>query len=271
MKLTICNEMFEDWDLSDVFHKAKEIGYEAVEIAPYTIKDSAFDITPSEREAIRRAAEEVGIEIAGLHWLFVKPEGLHVNGPDAALREKTRDYLLELVRLCSDLGGKVMVIGSPKQRNVVEGVTDEQAFEWARETFRASAELAGERDVLLCFEPLNSEITNFITTPDEALTLIEAVDHPNFQMILDVYSSSVEKLDIPAEIRKHADRIRHVHTNDDNGYVPGSGGADYPAIIAALREVGYDGYLSVEVFDFKPDPITIAQQSYDFLRGLVPA
>jgi sugar phosphate isomerase/epimerase len=270
MKLALCNEMFEGWRLADVFAVAAELGFDAVEIAPYTVAESAYDITPAQRNAIRRDAERAGVEIAGLHWLFVSPKGLSLNGPDAALRATTRDYLMELVRFCSDVGGRIMVLGSPQQRNVVEGVTRDEAFAYARDTFRACAELAGELDVLLCMEPLTTKSTNFITTPTEALSLIEAVNHPNFQMILDVYSSSAENLDIPFEIRRFAPWIRHVHANDDNGYLPGSGGADYDGIVAALREVAYAGYLSVEVFDFKPDPRVIASRTIEFLRKHVP-
>lgn len=271
MKLTVCNEMFEDWKIDDVLVFSKEVGYEAVEIAPFTLAETAYDISQSERARIRAVAADVGIEIAGLHWLFVSPKGLHVNGPDAVIRRKTRDHLCELIHLCADLGGRNMIIGSPQQRHVEDEVGFDQAFAWACEAFRVAAELAGEKDVMLCFEPLNSGITNFMRNPTEAMALVKAVAHPNFHMMMDVYSSSLEDLDIPAEIRAHSEYIHHIHTNDDNGYSPGSGGADYPAIIEALRDVDFDSYLSVEVFDFEPDPKTIAQESYDFLRSLVPA
>jgi sugar phosphate isomerase/epimerase len=271
MKLTVCNEMFEDWKIDDVLAFSKEVGYEAVEIAPFTLAETAYDVSQAERSRIRAVAAEVGIEIAGLHWLFVSPKGLHVNGPDAVIRRRTRDHLCELIHLCADLGGRNMIIGSPEQRRVEDEVGFDQAFAWAVETFKEAAELAAEKDVMLCFEPLNSNITNFMRNPTEVMDLVHAVGHPNFHMMVDVYSSSLENLDIPAEIRAHADYIHHIHTNDDNGYSPGSGGADYPAIIQALNDVEFDSYLSVEVFNFEPDPKTIAQESYDYLRSLVPA
>ena len=120
MKIAICNEMFEDWKIEDVFAYAAELGYEAVEIAPFTLADSVLDISDTERARIRKAAEAAKIEIAGLHWLLVSPPGLYVNHPDAEIREETRDYFLALVNLCADLGGEVMVIGSPQQRNVMD-------------------------------------------------------------------------------------------------------------------------------------------------------
>jgi sugar phosphate isomerase/epimerase len=269
MKLAICNELFERWDLPDTFALAGDLGFDGVELAPYTIAESAFDITARRRESIRIAADRAGVAIVGLHWLLVAPKGLHLTTPDATTRNATRDYFLELIRLCADLGGTIMVVGSPRERSLLEGVSYREAFEYARETFVRCAELAGDKGVTLCFEPLNSRSTDFINTPAEAAELIRAVGHPHFQMILDVYSSSAEGLDIPAEIRAHRNRIRHVHANDDNGYAPGSGHADYASIVQALREARYEGYLSVEVFDFRPDPETIARQSAKFLHGLV--
>ena len=85
---------------------------------------------------MREAAARNGIEIAGIHWVLVKPEGLYINHPDRSLRERTAKYFCDLVDFCADLGGKVMVVGSPKQRNVLPGVSREQAWDWAAATFR---------------------------------------------------------------------------------------------------------------------------------------
>ena len=94
MKLAICNEMFEDWKIEDVFIYTAELGYEAVEIAPFTLADSVLDISDAERSRIRKAADAAKVEIAGLHWLLVSPPGLYINHPDAEIREETRDYFL---------------------------------------------------------------------------------------------------------------------------------------------------------------------------------
>ena len=162
-----------------------------------------------------------------------------------------------------------MVIGSPQQRNVMEPLSFEEAWEYARTTFAEGAELAGERDVMLCMEPLSSDQTNFITNPDKAAEMVRDVNHPNFQMILDVCSTAKEGLDMPMQIRNHAPHVAHFHSNDDNGYLPGSGAVDYPPIIEALKEINYSGYVSTEVFDFNPDPQTIAKQSIEFVKSLL--
>ena len=119
------------------------------------------------------------------------------------------------------------------------------------------------------WEPLSSDQTNFITNPDKAAEMVKAVNHPNFQMILDVCSTAKEGLDMPTQIRNHASHVAHFHSNDDNGYLPGSGGVDYPPIIGALKEIDYKGYVSTEVFDFNPDPQTIAKQSIEFVKSLL--
>ena len=269
MKLAICNEMFENWKIEDVFTYTAGLGYEAVEIAPFTLADSVLDISQAERARIRKAAETAKVEIAGLHWLLVSPPGLYINHPDAEIRNETRDYFLALIELCADLGGRVMVIGSPQQRNVMEPLTFEEAWDYARETFTEGAALAGDKNVMLCMEPLSSDQTNFITNPDKAVEMVNAVNHPNFQMILDVCSTAKEGLDMPTQIHNCAPHVAHFHSNDDNGYLPGSGNVDYPPIIEALKAINYSGYVSTEVFDFKPEPKTIAKRSIDFLKTLV--
>ena len=148
-------------------------------------------------------------------------------------------------------------------------MTPEQAWSYAQETFAACAKFAQEQDVILCMEPLASQHTNFISTPAEAVEMVKAVNNPNFQIILDVTSTAAENLDMPTQIRTYAEHVAHFHTNDDNGYLPGSGNVDYPPIIEALKEINYTGYLSTEVFNFEPDPETIARRSIEFLQPLV--
>src|SRR5262249_46629619 len=138
MKFAICNEIFRGWKPDRVFEYTAGIGYSAVEIAPFTLANSVNDVSAAERQALRNAASRHGIEIAGIHWVLMKPEGLYINHTDAGIRSRTGDYLCALVTFCGDIGGRVMVVGSPKQRNVMPGVSREQAAEWAAEGFRSA-------------------------------------------------------------------------------------------------------------------------------------
>ena len=266
MKFAICNEIFQGWKLEDTFAYAAQAGYDGVEIAPFTLANSVNDISAAERRRIREAAARAGVEIVGLHWLLVKPEGLHLTSPDAALRERTARYFCDLVDGCADFGGRVMVVGSPKQRHVLPGVAPAQAWEWATAAFREPVKRAEERGVTLCFEPLAPAETNFINTAAEAIRFVQQFDSPRFKIILDVKAMCAEAKPIPQIIRESWPHFAHFHANDKNLKGPGFGDVDFAPIAAALAEVGYAGYVSVEVFQFEEGPETIATKSIECLR-----
>ncbi|MCY2951936.1 MAG: sugar phosphate isomerase/epimerase [Planctomycetota bacterium] len=266
MKFAICNELFEGWAWEKVCGFAREIRYHGIEIAPFTLAERAELIDPQRRLEIRRIAEAQGLEIIGLHWLLVKPAGLYVTHPDAGIRRQTADYFCGLAELCGDLGGKVMVIGSPKQRSLLPGVTPEQAMGFAVEVYGAALEIAAKRGVTLAIEPLTPKETDFINTAAEGIELIQRIGHPSFRLHLDVKAMSAEAKPIPDVIRASAKHLAHFHVNDPNLLGPGMGEVRYEPIIAALREVGYDGWLSVEAFDFKAGAERIARQSVEYLR-----
>ncbi|UCD81644.1 MAG: sugar phosphate isomerase/epimerase, partial [Desulfobacterales bacterium] len=181
MKIAICNELFEGWPIETIFEYAAQLGYDAVELAPFTLAQTAWDISSSERVKIVAAAESAGVEIAGLHWLLVGPEGLYINHPDKEIRKKTQNYLKDLIDLCGDLGGKVLVHGSPNQRNIKEGWDPADTWKRARETFEVCAEAAEKRGVFYCLEALTTADTNFINTIDQAFEMVAEIGHPNFQ------------------------------------------------------------------------------------------
>lgn len=266
MKFSICNEIFEAWPFERLCDFVRELGYHGLELASFTFADSAELISAQRRREIRQTAESRGLEIVGLHWLLVKPPGLYITHPDAAIRRKTADYFCRLVELCADLGGKVMVIGSPKQRSFLPGVTRAQAFDYAQEVFTPALDPAAKLGVTLVLEPLGPKETDFIQTAAEAIELIDRIAHPNFRLNLDVKAMSSESKPIPEIIRDSARYIAHVQVNDPNLLGPGMGDVKYEPIIAALREVGYDGWLSVEAFDLKPGPEHLARESVEYLR-----
>ena len=143
MKFAICNEIYQDWKLADAMAHAARTGYDAIEIAPFTIAKYVTEISPAQRQQIRDDAARAGIVICGIHWVLVDAEGMYLNHSDAVVRERTAKYFCDLVDFCADIGGKVIVVGSPKQRNLLPGVTMPQAWDWATETFRDSVKRAG--------------------------------------------------------------------------------------------------------------------------------
>src|SRR5439155_12213485 len=139
MRYAICNETFEGWDHQRVCRLVADLGYGGLEIAPFTLAPRITDVSLERRQTLRREAEECGLRIIGLHWLLAKTEGLHLTSPDEAVRRRTAEYLVELARCCRDLGGELMVFGSPAQRRIPAGANKEQAADYAVDTFRRAA------------------------------------------------------------------------------------------------------------------------------------
>jgi len=268
MKFAICNEMFEGWEFGKVCEAASEAGYSGVELAPYTLGKPANEVTAGERKALREAARTAGVEISSTHWLLAQTTGLHINSPDNAIRDRTIEYLIHLIHLSADIGAGVMVFGSPKQRCICEGLTPEQAWNLAADTFKAIGPALEDRGVTLCLEPLAPAETDFLNTAAEVARMIREIDSPRIQLLLDVKAMSSESKPMPDIIRDNRSIAKHFHANDANMRGPGFGNTDFVPIAAALKEIDYQGWVAVEVFDFSPDPVTIAVKSMEYLRSV---
>jgi sugar phosphate isomerase/epimerase len=268
MKFSLCNEMFEDRPMAEVCSVAKRLGYNGIEIAPFTLSTSAEDISSELRKQTRQIIVDHGLDTVGLHWLFAGPKGLHITTSDKKIRGRTKDYLSCLLDLCSDLGGRVLVLGSPKQRSLAVGQTAEDGTARAVELLASVLDKAGELGLTICLEPLSPVETNFINTVAEGMEIVRQVNHPSLKIHLDVKAMYSEPTPVPDIIRSvKADDIGHFHVNDPNLYGPGMGDVDYGPIAEAIRDIGWDKWLSVEVFKYDPDPETIARRSIDYLHS----
>ncbi|MEM3569441.1 MAG: sugar phosphate isomerase/epimerase [Thermoproteota archaeon] len=266
MKLSICNEMFSGMEVTEVFPRVKRFGYDGVEIAPFTIAGNVEKISMEKRSEIRRKALENDIEVVGTHWVLVCDRNVNLFSSSGEANREAVDYLKKIVEFTSDIGGKIVVFGSPKQRNVPSKEVFRQAWKSAVYVFREIGDFASGRMVTLCIEPLSSDQTSFINNVSEANKLITEVNHENIKLILDVRSMCDEKRSFKDIIKEGGANLKHFHANDCNGYIPGSGSANYREIVQGLLEINYLGYLSVEVFDFKPSPETIAAKSIENLK-----
>jgi len=266
MKFAICNETYQNWELPRLCEHVAGCGYHGLELAPFTLKDDPRELTEEEAEAIGETVRAAGLEVVGLHWLLVKPAGMHITTPDDAVRRDTAAFARHLVRLCAAMGGTIMVWGSPKQRTLPEGVKYQDGFNRAVEVLRSVAETAGPLGVTIAMEPLTPKETNFLTTAAETVNLIHAVDHPACRLHLDVKAMSSEAATIPQVIAANKKYTAHFHANDPNMRGPGFGEVEFVPIAKALKASGYDGYVSVEVFDYTPDPQTIASKSIEYLK-----
>jgi len=268
MKFGICNEIFQGWSLDDTFAYASKAGYDLVEIAPFTVAKYVTEISAAERARIKESAARAGIGISGLHWVLVQAEGMYLTDPDAAVRARTARYFVDLVDCCAELGGNRIIVGSPKQRNILEGVSPEEAWTWATEVFRDAVRQAEDRGVVICFEPLAPSETNFVNTAAEGIRFAEQFASPAMSIILDVKAMCSEIKPIPQIIHESAGRFEYFHANDANLKGPGFGDIDFHPIAAALREAHYDGIVSVEVFKFEEGAEVIATRSIEYLRSV---
>jgi sugar phosphate isomerase/epimerase len=265
MRYAICNETFEGWDHPRICKLISSLGYQGLEIAPFTLAGRITEVSAERRRELKRQAEDHGVTLIGLHWLLAKTTGLHLTSMDANVRQATAEYIGELARACADLGGDILVFGSPAQRRIPAGATREQAMDNAAATFKMAAQVIGDCGVKLCIEPLSPPEADFINTAKEGEELIARVGHPAFRLHLDVKAMSTEDKPTPQVIREHAAKMYHFHANDPSRG-PGFGATDFVPIFQALADVGYPGWVSVEVFDYSPDPETIARESIRYMR-----
>ena len=271
MKIALCNEVLAELPLARQCEVAATLGYDGLEIAPFTLAEAPERITSAEAGAIRRTVESFGLRVTGLHWLLVKPAGLSLTGPDAALRARTLDVMRRLTALCAELGGSVLVHGSPKQRAVAAGDSPETALERLRDGLARIAEVAGAHGVTYCIEPLARTETRLVNTVEEAAALVRAIDHPNLRTMIDCSAAGATEAVPVAELIDRwlpSGLVAHIQVNDPNRRAPGQGAMRFAPILAALARNRYRGVVSVEPFDYVPDGIGSAAFAIAYLRGL---
>ncbi len=266
MNYAICNETFQDWNLEETCREVAGAGYQGIEVAPFTLGKDVRAIGSHERQEFASIAQRAGLQVVGLHWLLVSPPDLSLTSQDEAVRAETADYLAALVDFCSDLGGRIMVLGSPAQRRIPAGDTREIAADRLLACLSPALDRAVRQGVTICLEPLPPPESELVLNLQEAVDLVRRVDHPNLRTILDVKSASSQPQPIPDLIRQYAPLIAHVHANDANRRAPGYGDVDFVPILAALRDIGYTGYISIEVFDNPTDPSAVAHDGLAYLR-----
>ncbi|HVR76669.1 MAG TPA: sugar phosphate isomerase/epimerase family protein [Planctomycetota bacterium] len=265
MRFALCSEVYK-LPIEETIRKVASIGFDGIEIAPFNVADSVDEVTDSRRRDVRRAAGDAGIEVIGLHWLLVSPKGLHLTTRDDLVRRRTAAYLVSLVHFCADLGGKLLVLGSPRQRNLEPGDDVGSARGRARDALRPAAAACGERGVRLLLEPLHPAETTFLQTVEEARSLAAEIDPEHVGYILDCKAMSGMPLGIAGTILEHGRDAGHFHANEPDGLGPGMGDLDFRPILGALRESGYQGWVSTEPFQYEPDADTVARAALRTLR-----
>ena len=263
----ICSETFVGSDFVTACKAARRIGYSGIEAEPAHLGADPASLSRDRRREFRAAIDGEGLTCVGMHSMLKSPTGLHLTTPDATIRQKSWEYFDKLIDLAADLSDRpVMVLGSSKQRSTVNGSSVSDATARLTEGLQKLAPHAEQRSAAILMEPLAPHQSDVVTTLEQAMEIVRAVKSPAVQTILDTHNTAAEKLPLDELIRKYLPGIRHVHLNEMDGRRPGAGNFPFPLVLKTLKELEYAGWLSVEVFDFKPDGETVARESFEYLN-----
>jgi sugar phosphate isomerase/epimerase len=266
-KLAICNETFQGASFDAACRVARRTGYHGIEVQPSTLSPEPANIAASRRQELRRTMRDEGIAFAGLHNILASPAGLHLTTADEALRSKSWSYLRRLIDLCADLGPGVIVLGSSRQRAAPSLIEVPAATRRLEEGLAALATTAHQARTPILLEPLAPHLCNVVNTLAEAMTIVRRIGSPGVQTMLDTHNTAAETQPADALVRAYAGHIRHVHVNEMDGKRPGAGGYDFRPLFRGLRATKYEGWVSVEVFDFSEGGERIASSSARYLRA----
>jgi D-psicose/D-tagatose/L-ribulose 3-epimerase len=255
----------------------KERGFDGIEVP-------IFDPSTFGAEAIRRAAEAHQLDVT---VCTVMPPGLTVFDDDASVRAKALTYLRDCSKRIADAGATLLAGPMYSPVGYLPGRRrTETEFQRAIQCYQELAPTLVENGVTIALEPLNRFETFFLNTAADAAALCDAVGHPSVGILFDTFHANIEEKDIAQGYRTVARHLKHVHTCENDRGTPGSGHVEWAAVFAALREIGYDGWLTIESFgstikeiasaasiwrDIEPDHASIAFDGIGFLKQQIAA
>lgn len=249
---------FVFWDdLAAGFAAAARHGFDAVEIFPSAA--NAVSVGQA-RELMEKHSLKVAAVGTGAGWVKHK---LRLTDPDPTVRAKAREFILGIINLAGYLGAPA-IIGSMQGR--WEGaVSRDQALAWLAEGLQALSERAAAHQQALLYEPLNRYETNLLNRNAEAAAFLDTHALANVRLLCDLYHMNIEEADLAASLRAAGPRLGHVHFADSNRHAVGFGHTDPAPIVAALREAGFNGYLSAEILPL-PDADSAAAKTMESFR-----
>lgn len=271
MKLSLCNEVLLPMGLAAQCEAAARMGYDALEIAPFTLSDEPEALDAAAAHRVRTTAHNQGLAVSSLHWLLIKPAGLSLVTEDTALRRRTLDLLRRLIDFTAACGARVLVHGSPKQRSPAPGQSVADATARLEAALAELAPHAAAAGVTYCLEPLGPFETNVINTVAEAAALVDRIGSPAIRTMLDVSAASHGESEPVHEVLRRflaSGHIAHVQVNDSNRRGPGQGETDQRPVLQVLKDMHYTGWVAVEPFEYVPDGPGCADISARHVRDL---
>jgi sugar phosphate isomerase/epimerase len=251
---------FVFWDdLAAGCAAAKSLGFDAVEIFPPAADaiDTVF---------LRKLLSDNGLSVAavgtGAGWVKHK---LTLTSPDPATHGKAMEFVGTMIDFAAVFDAPV-IIGSMQGR-WGDGVSRETALGYLSESLLNLGLHAAKYGMSLLYEPINRYETNLINRLDDGVELLKGLATTNVRLLADLYHMNIEETDLATSLVAAGRYVGHVHFADSNRRAAGSGHTDFTPVVAALREIGYSGYLSAEILPL-PDPLAAAKQTIESFRTL---
>ena len=271
MKISLCNEVIAELPFEKQCDVMKKLGYDGVEIAPVTLSDEPHLLPAARRKEIVKIATDAGLPITSLHYLMVAPKGLSITAKDAETRKRTFDVMRGLVQLGADLGAKLLIHGSPAQRQLEPG-DEADSHKRGVEYCAAAGEAARAAGITYLLEPLARGHTAFVNTVEEAAAIVRTIDNPSLRTMLDCSAAGLSEAEPVADVLTKwlpSGLLAHIHFNDPNRRGPGEGDMQFGPIVAALKAAGYPGIAAIEPFIYEPDGPACAARAIGYMRGVI--
>jgi fructoselysine 3-epimerase len=255
------------YPLKDTIERIARIGYDGIEIgaaSPHAYPDY---LDAAQRREIRTTLEGNSIALASMLPAPGGGPGFNVASPLAAERRNTIDQYQKVIRLCAELGGKTVLYIAGWQ---IFGTSREQAWEWSHSTLSLLADVAADAGVTLVIEPTSAD-SNLVDSCDDAMRMMREVNKPNVKLMFDTYHTLYRNEPPTDYVRRMGKDLAHIHLADAGRAAPSADGkVDYFGLIAALREAGFNGYLTMEIgFDRRAvDADSIARRAYEYIKPL---
>jgi fructoselysine 3-epimerase len=255
------------YTLEDTIERIAKIGYEGIEIGAGSPHAYPPCLTKERRKHIRKVLDDNGIALSSMLPALSGGPGHNLTSPIPEERRHTIDHYKDLVELTAEWGGKI-VLYIPGW--IIFGTTFKQAWEWSTAALSEIADKAAKFDVTLVIEPVSFD-TNFVDKGEEAIEMMEEVNKPNVKLMFDTFHTLYRKEPSSDYIYRMGKNLHHIHISDNNRLPPGQGRGDFISVINALKDIDFDGYLTMELgFDRRDiEPDFVARQSYEYLKPLV--
>jgi D-psicose/D-tagatose/L-ribulose 3-epimerase len=251
-----------DEPVFDLLPSLKERGFDGVEVP-------IFEAAGFPAARLAKALKETGLEATAC---TVIPQGMSFAHPDPDVRRRTVQHVGECVHALAEAGIKLFVGPIYSPVGFFTG-TRRTADEWSRavDSYRELGPDLAKSGVTIAIEPLNRFETYFLNTAEDARRFVLEVAHPNVGILFDTFHAHIEEFDSPAALRSVGDVVKHVHTSENNRGTPGAGQVNWPGVFSALRDIGYDGWLTIESFGFALGGISAAASIWRDLASTPPA